>query len=57
MTLAETQALFHAAVTQEDGNRSLEIQRCFTGHDGRDNSHSHGPLRRGGRRMDARMGS
>ncbi len=31
MTLAETQALFHAAVTREDGDRSLEIQRCFTG--------------------------
>ena len=31
MTLAETQALFHAAVTREAGGRSLEIQRCFTG--------------------------
>jgi hypothetical protein len=30
MTLAETQALFHAAVTRADGDRSLEIQRCFT---------------------------
>jgi hypothetical protein len=31
MTLGETQALFHAAVTREDGNRSREIRRCFTG--------------------------
>jgi hypothetical protein len=31
MTLAETQALFHAAVTRAEGDRSLEIQRCFAG--------------------------
>jgi hypothetical protein len=31
MTLAETQALFHAAVTRAEGDRSREIQRCFTG--------------------------
>jgi hypothetical protein len=31
MTLAETQALFHAAVTRADGDRTLEIERCFTG--------------------------
>jgi hypothetical protein len=31
VTLAETQALFHAAVTRADGDRSLDIQRCFTG--------------------------
>ena len=31
MTLADTQALFHAAVTRAEGYRSLEIQRCFTG--------------------------
>jgi hypothetical protein len=30
MTLAETQALFHAAVTRADGDRSLEIERRFT---------------------------
>jgi hypothetical protein len=31
VTLAETQALFHAAVTRAEGDRSLEIQRCFSG--------------------------
>ena len=31
MTLAEIQTLFHAAVTRAEGDRSLEIQRCFTG--------------------------
>lgn len=31
MTLAETQALLHAAVTRAEGDRSLEIQRCFRG--------------------------
>src|SRR5690242_2641025 len=31
MTLAETQALFHAAVTGEVRAPSLEIQRCFAG--------------------------
>ncbi len=34
MTLAETQALFHAAVTRADGDRSLAIRRCFTGSPG-----------------------
>jgi hypothetical protein len=33
VTLAETQALFHAAVTRAEGDRSLEIQRCFSGSD------------------------
>ena len=31
MTLAETQALFHAAVTRPDDDRSVDIQRCFAG--------------------------
>jgi Putative DNA-binding domain len=31
MTLADTQALFHAAVTRVEGDRSLEVERCFTG--------------------------
>jgi Putative DNA-binding domain len=31
VTLAETQALFHAAVTRAEGDRSLDIQRCFNG--------------------------
>jgi hypothetical protein len=31
VTLAETQALFHAAVTRAEGDRSLDIQRCFVG--------------------------
>jgi hypothetical protein len=31
MTLSETQALFHAAVTRAEGDRSPDIQRCFAG--------------------------
>ncbi len=31
MTLAETQALFLAAVTRAEGDRTLDVQRCFAG--------------------------
>jgi hypothetical protein len=31
MTLAETQALFHAAVTRAKGDRSRDVRRCFIG--------------------------
>jgi hypothetical protein len=30
MTLGETQALFHAAVTRQEGDGALDIDRCFT---------------------------
>jgi hypothetical protein len=31
VTLAETQALFHAAVTRAEGDRTRELERCFAG--------------------------